>query len=65
MKQQSRYCIKSFKEGQPTVNPEASRGQNPEYHLHVMIGRISGDDPFNNHDIDNVGVEVHPSEFPV
>ena len=42
---------KIFKEGRPSVKPEAYGGQHPEYIHHVLNGRIPGDGPFNHHQL--------------
>ena len=42
---------KILKEGRPPVKPEASRYQNPKYHHHVLIVRITGDGPFYRHQL--------------
>ena len=40
-----------MREGQPPVKPEASGGQHPEYHHHVLSGRIPGDGTFHHHQL--------------
>ena len=51
MKQHSRVCINNLKKGEPPVKPEASVGKNPEYHHHVMSGKIPGDGTFHNNQL--------------